>query len=250
MGFDIDRAASLLVQGRRENRLMRVFNPGPRGQRDAYSVQTEVARRLGSIGGWKVGAKTPDEIPNAAPLMADLMKVSPAEWSSHALNTRCVEAEIAFRIGRNIPQRAKPLSEEEVLAAVSSVHAAIEIVDTRLVDWAHADPLWKLADHQSNGGFVFDPTGVAWRQQDLTNTPVRLIVDGEVKVDTNGGNPAGNPSWLLVWLVNHCVLERGGIEAGAVITTGSFTGMEFVEPGAAVEAEFPGIGRASVQFIG
>lgn len=248
MGFDVERAASILLEGRRQRRLIEPFTPGPAGPEEAYAVQDAVARRLGPVGGWKVGAKAPGETPNAAPLLCELMRTSPAVFPADTLHLIGIEAEIAFRLGRDIEPRSEPLPRDEIWASVQSVHAAIEIVDTRLADWRKADRLWVLADNQSNGGFVYDPDGIAFDDETFAEASVRLAVDGRTVVEGRGGNPAGDPRWLVEWLVNHCAQRRGGLRAGAIVTTGSCTGMIFVEPGAAVEATFDGIGTVEVAF--
>jgi 2-keto-4-pentenoate hydratase len=248
MGFNVERAASVLLEGRRQKRLIEPFTPGPAGPEDAYAVQDAVAKRLGRVGGWKVGAKAPGETPNAAPLFSNLIRSSPAVWPSDTLHMIGIEAEIAFRIGRGIEPRSEPLPGHEIWASVESVHAAIEIVDTRLADWQEADRLWVLADNQSNGGFVYDPDGVAFRNESFAERPVRLVMDGRTVAEGKGGNPAADPRWLVEWLVNHCAQHRGGLRAGAIVTTGSYTGMNFVGAGAAVEATFDGIGTAKVTF--
>jgi 2-keto-4-pentenoate hydratase len=248
MDFDVDLAASLLIEARLQGRQVKVFQPGPAQPEQAYAVQDAVARRLGPVGGWKVGAKAPDAPPNAAPILSDLMKPSPANWPSGKLHMRGVEAEIAFRIARDLDPQSEPLAKQEVYDAIGSVHAAVEIVDTRLTEWRDADRLWVLADNQSNGGFVFDPIGIPWRGDDLSDAPVRLLIDGRSVVERRGGNPAGDSRWLLVWLVNHCVRHRGGLRAGTLITTGSCTGMIFVDPGVTVDVEFAGLGSARVHF--
>lgn len=247
MTFDVDAAAARLVESRQSGRLMQVSGDGPPHESDAYAVQSAVVRRLGHVGGWKVGAKSPSDAPNFAPLLADLVRPSPAEWASTEFNMRGIEAEIAFRLGRDIPPRAEPVEVDEVYSAIASVHAAIEIVDTRLADWERSDPLWKLADSQNNGGLVYDPQGIIWKGQNFADEPVRLTINGTVRCDRRGGNPAGDPRWLLVKLANHCARE-GGVKAGDLITTGSCTGMIFVDSGALVEAEFDGIGKVSVRF--
>ena len=66
-------------------------------------------------------------------------------------------------------------------------------------------------------------------------------------VGGRGGNPAGDPRWLLLSLVNHCA-RHDGVRAGTLITTGSCTGMIFVDAHASVEAEFENIGSVSMQF--
>jgi 2-keto-4-pentenoate hydratase len=248
MSFDVERAASLLVEGRRRHRQITPFAPGPAGAEDAYAVQDAVARRLDTVGGWKVGAKAAGEIPNAAPLLSDLVRPSPAEWPSSSLHMIGIEAELAFRLGRDIEARREPVARDEIWNAIASVHAAIEIVDTRLVDWKNADRRWVLADNQSNGGFVYDPQGMPVPDRSFAEAPVRLAIDGRIAVEGRGGNPAGNPRWLVEWLVNHCAQRRGGLRAGMFVTTGSYTGMPFVEPGASVEATFDGIGTVRVRF--
>jgi 2-keto-4-pentenoate hydratase len=246
MSFDVARAASLLVEARQSRRQAEVFSPGPSRPEEAYAVQEAVVRRFGPVGGWKVGAKSPEAEPNTAPLFASLIQPSPAAWPAGSLHMRGVEAEIAFRIGRDLPAGGGALGQQTVLDALESVHAAIEIVDTRIARWREADPLWLLADNQSNGGFVYDPAGIPWTGQDFTDAPVRLTINGRIAVEQRGGNTAGDPRRLLLWLVNHCIEHRGGLKAGAMITTGSYTGMIFVEAGARVEAAFSGIGRAEV----
>src|SRR5690349_22350039 len=88
--FDIERAASLLLEGRRQHRQVEPFAPGPASADDAYRVQDAVARRLGPLGGWKVGAKAPGETPNAAPLLAELI-----DRKSTRLNSSHVEISYA-----------------------------------------------------------------------------------------------------------------------------------------------------------
>jgi 2-keto-4-pentenoate hydratase len=248
MPFDVQYAAAMLVEARLSRRQLGASEPGPQTIEEAYAVQDAVATRLGRVGAWKVGAKGPSEIPTAAPILSSLIRPSPADWSSRTLHMQGVEAEIAFRVGRDLAPRSQLLSRQEVYDAVASVHAAIEIVDTRLADWRNADRLWVLADNQSNGGFVYDQAGAAWLEQDFSAVPVRLCIDGRAVFEGRGGNPAGDPRWLLVWLVNHCVSRRGGLAAGTLITTGSCTGMTFVEPGTIVEAEFSGLGSACLSF--
>ena len=248
MSFDVERAASILVAARREHRQIEPFAPGPSQAEEAYAVQDAVARRLGPLGGWKVGAKAPGATPNSAPLIADLVRSSPADWPGSSLHMIGVEAELAFRLGRDVEPRNRPVEPNEIWAAIETVHAAIEIVDTRLAGWRDADRLWVLADNQSNGGFVYDAKGVPFQGQSFADAPVRLAINGRTAVEGRGGNPAGDPRWLVEWLVSHCAQHRGGLRAGMLVTTGSWTGMPFVEPGASVEAVFEGIGTVQVRF--
>ena len=55
----------------------------------------------------------------------------------------------------------------------------------------------------------------------------RLAVDGTI-VETPRRPADDDLLGLLVWLVRHCVVGRGGLLAQTAITTGSWTGMHFV----------------------
>jgi len=245
--FDAERLASTLLVAR-TRRTQTTVRDAPPQVDDAYAAQDAVARRVGAIGGWKVGAKTPIAEPTCAPLFGSLIRPSPASWPAAEFHMIGIEAEVAFRLARDVAPGFGPLGAEEVYAHVASAHPAIEVVDTRLADWRHADPLTLLADNQMNGRFVYGDPVADWRSIDLANIAVRLSIDGKVTVDSVGGNTGGDPLRLLVWLVNHCRERRAGLAAGAIVTTGSFTGMTFVEPGARADAYFPQLGRASVEF--
>ena len=249
MGFDVENAARLLADARRQHRQLTPFSPGPPDAQAAYAVQDRIAGLFGPVGGWKVGAKAPPDMPIAAPLFADLVRPSPAEWPAGSLHMIGIEAELAFRVGRDVPARREPLSDDEIWGSIASMHAAVEIVDTRLATWKDADRLWVLSDNQSNGGFVYDRAGLAVPDGPLAEAQVRLVLDGKTVIDGVRANPAGDPRRLVAWLVNHCALSRGGLREGMFITTGSYTGMPFVEPGASVEARFDGIGAVSVSFL-
>jgi 2-keto-4-pentenoate hydratase len=52
-----------------------------------------------------------------------------------------------------------------------------------------------------------------------------------------GKHPTGDPLALLVWLVRHCATERGGLQAQSVVTTGSWTGLNFLATPATITGQ-------------
>ena len=64
-----------------------------------------------------------------------------------------------------------------------------------------------------------------------------MNVNGEVRADTIGENPAGDPMRLLLWLANEGARSADGLRAGCVVTTGSLTGVIVVLPPVNVRAE-------------
>lgn len=222
---------------------------GPQSAREAYLVQDRVfAARYpkGRAIAWKAGTSGPQAETTGAPI-GDV-RPSPAAFAANAFHMIGIEAEVAYRFKRDLPGAAT-ISEAELADAVGEVLVTIEICDTRMADWKGASPLWKLADFQLNGALVTGSGTSAWRDIDFLRQSAELWVDGEKKVERTGVHPLGDPFKVLPWAVAHCAQRVGGLKAGDLVTTGSWTGMEFVNPGQTVVARFPGIGEASVRIV-
>jgi 2-keto-4-pentenoate hydratase len=245
---NIDRAATALINARRSSTLLLGLPAVPQSVAEAYAIQDAVCAALGPVGGWKVGAKTPDAEPTCAPLPLALMHASPREIVQARSQLRGIEAEVAVRLRHDLPPRATPYTADDIVEAVSSIHPAIEVVTSRYADIRAQDPLSLLADSLSNGAFIYGPGKREGFRIDQREQHV-LQYFGERKVaDVVGGNPAGDILRLLVWLANHVAARCGGLRAGQIVTTGSCTGMLFAEPGETVKAEFPGLGEVETVF--
>lgn len=245
MTFSIDAAASALLAARRERRPIPADGPGPADAAAAFAVQDKVAESLGPTGAWKVGRSSPGGSFTAAPIAASLVRPSPCRWPAGELLRIGIEVEVAFRIGRDLPAAADP---DTVRAAIASVHAAIEVVDSRFDTWPVRNPLWALADNQNSGGLVYDPGGRPFAADDLFGrAELSLACDGRTLFSGEGRNAGGNPFEFLLWLAGH-VAARGGLPAGTLVTSGTLSGIDFVQPGARVRAEIAGLGRVEVAF--
>jgi 2-keto-4-pentenoate hydratase len=215
---------------------------------DTYPVQDAVFKDLWPgvrPAGWKVGAPNDRTLPSAAPIR--FLHKSPASVNGAGLRMIGVEAEIAYRFGRALPARERPYMDEEIVDAVEEAVVAIELCDTRLADWKNAPPLWKLADFQSNGALITGSGARNWRGIDFARQEVELSFGGKAK-RASGAHPFGNPFRLLPWTVAHCAKRWGGLRAGDVVTTGSWTGIDFVARGDLVVARFPGVGEAQLRI--
>lgn len=241
--------ADLLVAARRTGRRVgpEAVDLAPATAAAAYKTQETVARRLGAtIAGWKVGAPTPEAEPSCAPLYATSVAPSPARLPSHGGNMRGVEAELACRFAGDLPARGAPYGEEEVWAAIGSVHVAIELLETRYADRRAAPGLAVLADNISNGGFCYGPPIRHWQAIDFLRQPAQLLIDGVEAARAVGGNTAGHPGRLLAWLANHCAERGRPLRAGDIVTTGSHTGLVIAPAGSLVTARFDGLGEAEL----
>src|SRR5688572_5561396 len=84
--------------------------------------------------GWKV-AVLPDGHVIAAPIINPLLLHSPAALPSALYGLGGIECEIAFLLGRPLPQqRGALLGRDEVAASIDSACAAVEVLNSRLPD--------------------------------------------------------------------------------------------------------------------
>lgn len=215
---------------------------------EIYWVQDRLAQTYGTIGGWKVGAGTPEAEPIFAPMPLAWMAPSNAIIRNGAHRYRGVEAEVAFLLGSDLPQREERYTDEEVYAAVRSVHPAIEILESALLDPATAAHNTMMGDLQMHGGFIFGPACDDWKTIAWPNERVTLTVDGSVRVERTGSYTSGNLMRLLPWLANEGAYRTQGLRAGQWVTTGSWTGNTIVMSGGTADAQFAGLGRVSVRF--
>lgn len=244
----IGRAASLFVAARRGGRLLDVLpaSAKPATAADAHAIQEATAAALGdAVGGWKVSAPIDGQLVRGA-ILRSLIFDSPARVPATRVPMLGVEAEIAFRFDRDMPPAMRDYTYAEVAAAVTAF-PAIEVVATRFSDYAGTPLLDRAADFVSNGAFVRGPARPDWRDFDLAKAEVALIIGGKQIVKRIGGHAAGDPLLPAVALVND--LRAGaGVKAGQIMTTGTYTGLNFAKPGQAVVAAFTGFGAAEVQF--
>ncbi|MDI5933444.1 2-keto-4-pentenoate hydratase [Halomonas kalidii] len=248
----IASASALLVEAhRRRRRVERLPDElAPSCVEDAYAIQDRVVAALSrsEVTAWKVGAPDAHTTPIAAPILAQDVMASPATVPADRLHMRGVEVELCYRIRADLPLRESPYTVAEVAAAIDDVRVAIEVVDTRLQEWETCGELWKLADNQINAGLVLGTGTRPWRDLDPTRLAGQLFVNGGLQAEGVGRHAVGDPFLLLPWWVNHLVARGRGVRRGDVVTTGTWTGMAFVEPGSEVVARFPGLGEARVTF--
>lgn len=155
------------------------------------------------------------------------------------------EAEIAFVLGNDLP--SPDTTPEDVAAAVATVHAAIEIVDSRIADWkiTFADT---VADNGSSAFFVLSQGGLPLAGLDLEGAPMEMTINGEVRSTGAGAAALGNPLNAAAWLA--CTLAQRGepLRAGDVVLAGALGPMVAMTPGDHVRAVVGGIGEASFTY--
>jgi 2-keto-4-pentenoate hydratase len=250
----LQRAAQYLVALRKPGPRPRSLPVGlaPQSEAEAYRLQALVSSALGAGRGcWKVAMNDAQAGTCAPVFQADLHR-SGARVISPITDRIGIEPEIAFTLKQALPALpdGRHYGREQVIAAIGTAHAAIEIVISRFHSHDGAAPLDRLADNISNGGLVLGPPCDRWQELDLTTIALHLCIEGRQGgngvFDARGGHPLGDPLLPLIWLANRQRADESGMQAGDVITTGSYAGLRYVERDTHVSVQFEGLGVAEL----
>ena len=226
-----------------------------------YQVQAHLPTVSGrQVIGWKIAATSRNgqahinvSGPLAGRLLSGQVFGSGATVPSSGNRMRVAEPEFAFTMGQDLRPQNSPFSLPEVMAAVASLHPAIEVPDSRLAPFTEAGEAQLLADNACARHFVLGPPApVGWRQIDLSTHAVEAQVhQGETERYTRTGAGAwvlGDPRIALTWLANQLSCLGIVLEKGHVVTTGTcMVPLELV-PGDTAKADFGLLGQVSMHF--
>jgi len=234
----------------------------PADRLEGHAVQgllPEVGGR--QVVGWKIAAtSTVGQAhigvggPLAGRLLSGQVDADGATQSLRGNGMRVAEPEFAFCFGVDLPPRHAAYTADEVLAAVATLHPALEVPDSRFADFVHAGEAQLLADNACAHRFVLGATAPdGWRALDLRTHRVSARVDahGVCRLTREGDGSAvlGDPRRALTWLVNELSSLGIGVAAGQFVTTGTCMVPLEIGPGDRVVADHGVLGGVSVQFI-
>ena len=256
---DIRSAAAILwqhwQQSTRFDELPAHCRPGSRAE--GYAIQAELAKLSGqSIVGWKIAATSTagqQHIRVDGPLAGCLLSARAVEAGARVSlagnNMKVAEAEFAFRMGSPLPKRALAYSVAEVLAAVASLHPAIEVPDSRYQDFTRVGAAQLIADVACACWFLIGPAVRAdWRARDLVQHSVAAYRNGALAGQGSGANVLGDPRAALAWVANELRTHGEGLRAGDVVITGTCLTPVPVSAGDSVKADFGDFGALELGF--
>ena len=158
-----------------------------------------------------------------------------------------VEAEIVFRLAA--PLRGPGVTVEQAHAAIGSVMAGLEIVDSRIENWRIklADT---IADLASCGAAVLGQAIDLSPELDYRLVGMVFSRNGELVATGAGAAALGDPVAVVAWLAN--VLGEHGVclDAGQVIMTGALHAAVPLSPGDTFTAEFDRLGLITLHVEG
>jgi 2-keto-4-pentenoate hydratase len=210
--------------------------------------------------GWKIAATSSNgqahinvSGPLAGRLLSGQVFESGATVPSAGNRMRVAEPEFAFTMGQDLPPRPAPYTLQQVMAAVATLHPAIEVPDSRLVPFTQAGEAQLLADNACAHHFVLGPAAPdSWRTLDLSTYAVQARVERGTRLEYTregtGANVLGDPRIALTWLVNQLSSLGITLEKGQVVTTGTCMVPLELEPGDTATADYGPLGRVGMTF--
>ncbi|HET6166215.1 MAG TPA: fumarylacetoacetate hydrolase family protein [Marmoricola sp.] len=229
----------------------------------AYAVQQGLVQARLAAGaavvGRKIGATSKavqDQLGVDQPdfgYLLDEMDVSDAACegggpiSMGALLQPRVEAEVAFRLGRDIDVPEDEITIELVRESVDVALPALEIVDSRIADWAikFTDT---VADCASSALFVVGTDARPLDEVVPVDVEMSLTINGEVRSSGNGAACLGDPLEALRWLAVQSARFGDPLRAGQLILSGALGPFVPFAPGDRVEASISGFAPLRVEF--
>jgi 2-keto-4-pentenoate hydratase len=183
--------------------------------------------------------------PDYGHLLSDMAVSSSRPVSAGRYCYPRVEVEVGFILGAPLP--GADCTEQDVIDATEAVAPAIELIDSRILDWniRIGDT---IADNASSAGYVLGPDRVKPTDIDLRAIDARLIRNGEQVAEGRSDAVLGNPVTAVAWLARKVASFGVTLEAGHVILPGSVHRAIDVRPGDDFEAVFDGLGTVQLSF--
>ncbi|WP_167047278.1 fumarylacetoacetate hydrolase family protein [Salinibacterium sp. ZJ454] len=217
----------------------------------AYETQELIIRSRESADnprvGRKVGLTAPAvqrqlgvDQPDFGVLLADMEIAEDALIPHDTLLQPRIEAEIAFVMARDVTDTDRA----SVMASVSYVVPALEIVDSRVAAW-DISIVDTVADNASSAYYVLGAARLPLADYSPIDATMSMSIDGEVVSTGSGAACLGDPVNALVWVAETAARLGRPLRAGEIVLSGALGPMVPLLPGARVEATISGLGSVS-----
>ncbi|RSM72845.1 2-keto-4-pentenoate hydratase [Kibdelosporangium aridum] len=220
---------------------------------DSYEIQLHnIRRRARPVLGHKVGLSSEAmqqmmgvNEPDYGHLLDDMALAENVPVDAGKYCYPRVEVEVGFILGADLP--GEGCTEEDVLAATSFLAPAIELIDSRIVDWNIKLPD-TIADNASSAGFVLGAARVRPSDVDVRDIDAVLWRNGSEVAKGRSDAVLGNPATAVAWLAGKVACFGVRLQAGHIVLPGSCTRAIDARPGDTFRAEFSGLGDVSLTF--
>ena len=156
------------------------------------------------------------------------------------------EAEIAVILGSAL--KGPGVTVEDARSAASGASAAVEIVDSRIVDWRIKLPD-TIADLASCGAIVVSSDVVPIDHFELRLTGMVFRHNDEIVATGAGAAALDDPLLAVAWAANTLGALGITLQAGHVVMTGSLHAAVDIASGDTFRADFDRLGTVAAQVV-
>ncbi|HEX8704604.1 MAG TPA: fumarylacetoacetate hydrolase family protein [Myxococcaceae bacterium] len=154
-----------------------------------------------------------------------------------------IEPEIAFCTSRELRGR---ITREQALEACGSVMAAMEILDSRYIDFKYFSLPDVVADNSSSSMFVLGSTERPPGELDLAKLQMSMEVNGKQVQSALSSAISGDPVLSVVQLCELLDARGEALPAGSIVLAGAATAAHMLQPGDQVKLTVDGLGSVSI----
>lgn len=158
-----------------------------------------------------------------------------------------VEAEVAFRLARDIDVPEEQITIDLVREAVDVALPALEIVDSRIDGW-DIEFTDTVADNASSGLYVIGDVGLPLTEIEPRDVVMSLTINGEERSAGTGAACLGDPLEALRWLAVQAARFGDPLRAGHLILSGALGPFVPFAAGDRVTASISGFAPLTVSF--
>lgn len=227
------------------------------GLDDAYAVQTfQLQAHLAAgrvLAGHKVGLTSPAmqaqlgvDSPDFGFFFDDMVYGHDARIPAAGFIAPKVEPEFGFVLKADLS--GPGVTRQQAAAAIGEVHAAIEIIDSRIADW-DIKLVDTVADNASCGAIAVGRSPLPVAVEDLAGIACTLRINGDAREAGTGAAVMGDPVAPLAWLANVLGEQGMALKTGQLVLPGSFTRALPVIAGESATADFGDLGALTIHFI-
>ena len=223
----------------------------PNNKLEAYKIQSYYEKYSKSeLYGWKIAATSVDgqkhigvDGPIAGRLFKERYYKSGSIVSLAQNQMKKVEAEFAFKLLNDIYPKAEKYSINEVIENIESVGPAIEIPDSRFLNFNKIGSNLIIADNAFACDFVLSDGFISnFKNIDFKNFKVSCYKNGDLSEEGIGSNVLGDPIIALAWIINELSSMNIALKKHQVIITGTCIKPVTVEAGDKIVMDFYSLG--------
>jgi len=230
----------------------------PQNKLDAYKIQADYEKISNSdLFGWKIAGSSIEgqkdigvDGPIAGRLLKERYHKPGSTFSLEKNQMKTVEAEFAFKILNDINPQSTDYILDEIIENIDCVIPAIEIPDSRFLDFKKIGANLLIADNACAGDFVLSNNVFTdFKAIDFKNFGVNCYKNSELAEKGIGSNVLGDPLIALTWIINELSKLNITCKKTQIVMTGTCIKPLKVREGDHIIMDFFEFGKVDCHFI-